>query len=87
MLTVPSKLSAHEPCIQLRAGICPHKIIRSVTTKQPEFANKALCICISDFKELNDENLSEERRNELVQQVKDKYALDEQTLYNLLNGR
>lgn len=85
-LFVPHSLLAHEPCIQLRKEICPHKIIRSIQSNQAEFNQKALCICIADFQNLLKQQMSETEQNKLFEFIEKQYQMQPQTFLQLLHG-
>ncbi|WAJ70662.1 hypothetical protein [Catenovulum adriaticum] len=85
----PTLLANYEQCIQAdkRQTICPHVIIRSIETSNPKYKDKAICICISDFKGVfnKTENRSEQLNSKL-EKTQTQYGLSQEDLLKLITG-
>lgn len=85
----PNVLANYEQCIQAeqRQAICPHVIIRSIETSNPKYQNKAICICISDFKEaFNQSQKKSEQLSSKLKNAQNQYDISQEDLLELITG-
>lgn len=85
----PTILANYEQCIQAekRQAICPHVIIRSIETSNPKYKNKAICICISDFKEIFNQPQNKTTPLKLkLKKAQNQYDISQDDLLELITG-
>lgn len=77
-------------CIQAKTRTinCPHYVIRSITTDNPRYQGKAICICLTDFS--LPKNLTEKERSTFEQnleQAQQDYQISREDLLALISGK
>lgn len=87
----PQLLAEESLCIQKnnRVEICPHVMIRSIKTDSIKFKNKAICICLTDFKDDIEKWPKLEQKQILEMrliQAQQKYEITREDLLKLIHG-